>query len=82
MIPSLALRGVRDQWGRAPSYRLDDEGLHGQKLVYDFKEGGHYLGLEVVDKCPSDLEKAIRLRQRILSKIVPPYLRGNPGNSG
>jgi hypothetical protein len=53
---------VRDQWGRAPSYRLDDEGLHGQRLAYDFREGGHYLGLETVDKCPSDLEKAIRLR--------------------
>ena len=72
---------VRDQWGRAPSYRLDTEGRRGQKIAYDFLQGGHYLGLEAIDKCPSDLAKAIRLRQHLVEKIEPPFLRGNPGRS-
>jgi hypothetical protein len=65
---------IKDHWGGAARYPLSAEGLHGEKLPYDFQDGGHYLGLESVDKCPTDLEKAIQLRQQLLSKVEPPYL--------
>jgi hypothetical protein len=61
---------VRAKWGGAVPHALSDEGLHGEKLAYDFRQDGQYLGLDSVDSCPADLEKAIRLRHRLLSNSI------------
>ena len=77
---------VRNKWGGGKSYPLSDEGYHGEKLAYDFLGDGHYLGLEAVDECPTDLEKAIRLRQKLILQVLPSYLAkeivGSSGSRG
>jgi hypothetical protein len=65
---------VRTKWGGAVPHALSDKGLGGEKLAYDFRKDGQYLGLDSVDRCPADLEKAIRLRQRLLSEVMPPWM--------
>jgi hypothetical protein len=64
----------RNSWGGAASKPLSDEGSHGEKFAYDLRADGHYLGLRVVDKCPADLEKAIRLRQQLIGETMPSSL--------
>jgi hypothetical protein len=65
---------IRTKWGGAITTPLSEKGLGGEKIAYDLVGDGHYLGLQVVDKCPADLEKAIRLRQELIAQTRPSYL--------
>ena len=59
--------------GAVYTRRVSDEGAGGEMFAYDFVGAGHYLGIRVVDRCPEDLVKAIRLRQSLLKEVMGPY---------
>ncbi len=59
--------------GAMYSRRVSDKGVGGEMFAYDFVGAGHYLGIRVVDRCPEDLVKAIRLRQSLLKEVMGPY---------
>ena len=62
-------------WGGVKTVPISNEGVGGEKFAYDFVGDGHYLGIRATEECPADLEKAIRLRQRLLEEVMPSFIR-------